>query len=144
MNTAYRSLMKLPHTMVLLELPEHYQKADFAEYLEDGIIYVDCQQVESADALYRAIRQALHHKQVLCLDHLNHLVRQPFWETVSQMMLFLLRQEDYVWQKEELPLSQMRLLLPHSDSEINDTSLDVNLLEWSCRCAIMLGKNLPQ
>lgn len=136
--------MKLPHTMVLLELPEHYQKTDFAEYLEGDVIYVDCQQVESADALYRAIRQALHHKQVLCLDHLNHLVRQPFWETVSQMMLFLLRQEDYVWQKEELPLSQMRLLLPHSDSEINDTSLDVNLLEWSCRCAIMLGKNLPQ
>ncbi len=136
--------MKLPHTMVLLELPEHYQKADFAEYLEGDVIYVDCQQVESADALYRAVRQALHHNRILCLDHLNHLVRQPFWETVSQMMLFLLRQEDYVWQKEELPLSQMRLLLPHSDSEINDTSLDVNLLEWSCRCAIMLGKNLPQ
>lgn len=141
-NTGYQLFMKNPNAIVLLCLPENYQKEDFSEYLEGDVVYADCRTIEQADNLYDVILEASVHHKILCLDHLNSLVGKPFWESVSQMMLFMLRQEDYFCKREQrmLPLSQMRLLLPHSDSEIDDTNLEVNLLEWACRCSMMIEK----
>lgn len=94
-NTCYRLFMENPKAIALLSLPENYQKEDFAEYLDENVIYADCRQINQADTIYKLIREA----------------------TDSQ-----------------------KILLPHSDTEIDDTTLDVNLLEWACRNSMMFRK----
>jgi hypothetical protein len=139
-NTCYQLFMKSPKAIALLALPEDYQKEDFAEYLDENVIYADCRQIDQGNTIYALICEALDSQKILCLDHVNDLTMKPFWEQISQLMLFMLRLEDYHTQQGILPTSQMRILLPHSDSEIDDTTLDVNLLEWACRSSMMFQK----
>lgn len=139
-NTCYRLFMENPKAIALLSLPENYQKEDFAEYLDENVIYADCRQINQADTIYKLIREATDSQKILCLDHVNSLTQKTFWEPISQLMLFMLRLEDYHTQQGVLPTSQMRILLPHSDTEIDDTTLDVNLLEWACRNSMMFRK----
>lgn len=139
-NTCYRLFMENPKAIALLSLPENYQKEDFSEYLDENVIYADCRQINQADTVYDLIRKAIDSQKILCLDHVNSLTQKTFWEPISQLMLFMLRLEDYHTRQGFLPTSQMRILLPHSDSEIDDTTLDVNLLEWACRSSMMFRK----
>lgn len=139
-NTCYQLFMENPQAIALLSLPENYQKEDFAEYLEERVLYADCRQTNQPETLQSLIYEAMNQKKILCLDHINFLQSKPFWESISPMILCLLKQEDYHTAQGILPVSQMRLLLPHSESEINDTSLKINLLERACRNALMIEK----
>lgn len=139
-NTCYRLFMESPKAIALLSLPENYRKEDFIEYLDENVIYADCRQINQEDTVYMLIRKASDSQKILCLDHVNSLTQKPFWEPISQLMLFMLRLEDYHGKEGFLRTSLMRILLSHSDTEIDDTTLDVNLLEWACRNSMMFQK----
>lgn len=140
MNSLYKSLILNPGTIVELCMPENYRKEDLSEYLEGDVLYTDCSQELSPDSLYALVRQALSEEKILCLDHINSLVSKNFWDSVSQLLLFMLKLEDCCYRHETFQTSRIRLLLPYSEREMEAPDLETNLLEWSCKSSIMIRK----
>lgn len=140
MNSLYKSLIQNPGTIVELSMPENYREEDLSEYLEDDIIYTDCSRNLSPNLLYALVRQALNEEKILCLDHVNNLAFKSFWDSVSQMLLFMLKLEDYSNKYEVFQTSRIRLLLPYSESELENHNHETNLLEWACKSSIIIRK----
>lgn len=140
MNSLYKEFILNPGTIAELYMPENYQKEDLSEYLEGDVLYADCTRDISPDTLYALIRQALSEEKILCLDHINSLVSKSFWEPVSQLLLFMLKLEDCYSRHEMFQTSRIRLLLPYSESEMENPALETNLLEWACTSSIMIYK----
>ena len=126
--------------IVLVCMPENYVTSDLGMCLNvlDKVYYADCDKIDSEEQLFELTEKALSEDAVLCLEHLNNLTLKPFWERVSQYVKYMLEIEDYQHPKRGLlSFSNIRLVIPHTDSDIKSDNVPENLVLFASRNALM-------
>lgn len=126
--------------IVLLCMPDEYVASDLGAYLNvlDKVCYTDCNKIDSEVQLFDVVNKALTENVILCLDHLNELTLKPFWERVAQPVKFMLELEDYHHPKcGLLPFPKIRLVIPHTDADLENDDVPENLVLFASRNALM-------
>lgn len=126
--------------IVLVCMPENYETSDLGMCLNvlDKVYYADCDKIDSEEQLFELTEKNLSEEAILCLDHLNNLTLKPFWERVNQAVKFMLELEDYRHPKRGLlSFSNIRLVIPHTDSDIESDNVSENLILFASRNALM-------
>lgn len=126
--------------IVLVCMPKNYETSDLGMCLNvlDKVYYADCDKIDSEEQLFELTEKKLSEEAILCLDHLNNLTLKPFWERVNQAVKFMLELEDYRHPKRGLlSFSNIRLVIPHTDSDIKSDNVPENLVLFASRNALM-------
>lgn len=126
--------------IVLVCMPENYVTSDLGMCLNvlDKVYYADCDKIDSEEQLFELTEKSLSEEAILCLDHLNNLTLKPFWERVSQSVKFMLELEDYRHPKRGVQaFSNIRLVIPHTDEDMESDEVSENLVLFASRNALM-------
>ena len=126
--------------IVLVCMPENYVTSDLGMCLNvlDKVYYADCDKIDSEEQLFELTERSLSEEAILCLNHLNNLTLKPFWERVSQSVKFMLEIKDYQHPKRGLlSFSNIRLVIPRTDSDIKSDNVPENLVLFASRNALM-------